>query len=385
MQISELAKNFPTSGIRRMFVLGAQHPGYINLCNGEPDFNTPDYIKEACCKAIMDNHTKYAPAAGTTAFREAVAAKYCKQFGVGKYTADWACASLGGVQGIMLSLMAILNPGDEVIIPDPSYTCYPGQVEVLGGHVVRAPLYEEDGFTLTPEILEKYITPKTKAIIINYPNNPVGAVLTMEKAQALAEVILKHDLYVISDEVYENIVFDGKKHLSIAQVPGLEEHAIVVNSLSKTYAMTGWRVGYVFAAPKLIEQIAKMQEPLAACLPTFTLDAGAAALNGPQDAVLQMQQEYQARREILVDGLNQIDGLKVFKPEGSFCTFIGIQNFGMDSNTFAERLLTQGGVLTCGGNNFGKMGEGYLRICFANSQDAIREGVKRIENFVKTI
>lgn len=384
MQISNLATNYPLSGIRQMFVLGAQHPGYVNLCNGEPDFFTPQNIKDAACKAILENQTKYAPAAGTPNFRQSVADKYTRQFGK-TYTQDNVCASLGGVEGVMMSLMAIINPGDEVIIPDPSYTCYPGQVELLGGKVVRVPLYEEDGFTLTPQTLQKYITPKTKAVILNYPNNPVGAMLTMDKANALAKVIAEHKLYVISDEVYEAIVFDGREHLSLAQVDLIADQVIVVNSLSKTYAMTGWRIGYVLANEQVIANIAKMQEPLAACLPTFILEAGAEALNGPQDAVHAMREEYAARRELLVKGLSTIDGLKVFQPEGSFCTFVGIKDLGLSSDTFAKRLISEGGVLTCGGNVFGKMGEGYLRVCFANSQEAVIEGVKRISNFVNTL
>ena len=382
--LSNIAANFPASGIRAMFDVAAKYPGYANLCNGEPNFETPDNIKEAAIRAIRDGQTRYAPEAGTMEFRQAVADKYTRQFGR-TYGPENVCASLGGVEGVMLTLMAIIDPGDEVLIPDPSYTCYPGQVEVLGGKVVRVPVYEADGFKLTPETLERYITPKTKAVIVNYPNNPIGSMLTPEAAEGLADVIERHGLYVISGEVYEAIVFDGKKHYSLAQVERIKDQVIVVNSLSKTYAMTGWRIGYCLGSAELIFHIGQMQQSLAACLPTFVLAAGTEAISGPQDAVEAMAKEYAARRDILMQGLSGLPKIKLFHTEGSFCTFINVKELGKRSEEIAIDLIAKAGVLTVGGQAFGRMGEGYLRVCFANSQEVIREGVSRISQYIHSI
>lgn len=381
--ISTFAENFQASGIRAMFTLAANYPGYTNLCNGEPDFETPQNIKDAAIKAVMAGKTKYAPEGGTPAFRRAVADKYTAQFGR-HYGPENVCASLGGVEGVMLSLLAILNAGDEVIIPNPSYTCYPAQVQALGGKVIRVPLYEKDNFILQPDILEQHITPKTKALIVNYPNNPTGTVLTPEAAEKLADVIEKHHIYVISDEVYESIIFDGHKHFSLAQIDRIKDQVIVVNSLSKTYAMTGWRIGYCVANAELIPHISKMQQSLAACLPTIVLEAGTEAVGGSQQAVEDMVQEYTARREVLMEGLSKIPKIKCIPTEGSFCTFINIKELGKSSSEVATDLITKFGVLTVGGQAFGSMGEGYLRVCFANSQDVIREGVKRIAKYVES-
>lgn len=387
-QISNVAANFPASGIRAMFDLAAHYPGFMNLCNGEPNFETPDNIKQSACDAIWGGMTKYSPEPGLPVFRQAVADKYTKQFGVQCKPTN-VCAALGGVEGVMLSLMTIMNPGDEIIVPNPSYTCYPGQVEVLGGKVVRVPLYEKDGFKLQPEVLEAAITDRTKAVVLNYPNNPIGAVLTMEDAEKLADVIEKHNIYVISDEVYEVIVFDGRKHLSLAQVPRIRDKVIIVNSLSKTYAMTGWRVGYVVANEELISYMGKMQQTIASCLPGFVMKAAADAISGPQDAVEAMVKEYSERRVILLEGLSKVPMMKTFDTEGSFCTFINIKELlehtGWTSQIFAENLLKDAGVLTCGGSVFGSMGEGYLRVCFANSKEVIAEGVKRIDQYVRSL
>jgi aminotransferase len=279
--------------------------------------------------------------------------------------------------------MAVMNPGDEVIIPDPTYTCYPGQTLVLGGVPVRVPLYEEHGFRLQAEDLEKAITPKTKVLIISYPSNPLGAVLTREDGEKLAKVIEKHNIMVISDEVYEKIIFDGRKHFSLSQLPSIRDKVLVVNSLSKTYAMTGWRVGYVVGTNRnIMKHMFKMQQAVAACLPVFIMKAGADAINGPQDCVEDMRKQYEHRRDILVSGLAEIPGLKCFKTEGSFCTFINIKHFGKSSWEFSKDLLIHAGVMTVAGSAFGDMGEGYLRMCFANSDENIIEAVRRMKNYL---
>ena len=381
--ISELSKSYPTSGIRAMFDLAADHPGAINLCNGEPNFETPEHIKESGINAIKAGMTKYGTEPGLPAMRQAVADKYTREF-KNQYDMSNVMITIGGVEGILLSLMTILNPGDEVIIPDPTYTCYLGQVMALGGVPVRVPLYEEHGFRLQAEDLEKAITPKTKAVIISYPSNPLGAVLSREDGEKLARVIEKHDLIVISDEVYEKILFDGREHFSLSMIDSIRDKVLVVNSLSKTYAMTGWRLGYVVGTNKeIMSHMFKMQQAVASCLPMFIMQAGADAINGPQDCVEEMRQHYQRRRDLLVNGLNDIPGMKCFKTEGSFCTFINIKEFGVTSWEFSKDLLINAGVMTVAGSAFGEMGEGYLRMCFANSDENIVEAISRLKKHLK--
>lgn len=381
--LSNLTMNYPVSGIRAMFDLAADYPGAINLCNGEPNFETPEHIKESCIKALREGRTKYGTEPGLPAMRQAVADKYRTQFGR-TYDMDNVMVTIGGVEGIFMALMTILNPGDEVIIPDPAYTCYVGQTLTLGGVPVRVPLYEEHGFRLQAEDLEKAITPKTKAIVITYPSNPLGAVLDRADGEALAKVIEKHNIMVISDEVYEKIIFDGREHFSLAQIESIKDKVLVVNSLSKTYAMTGWRLGYVVGWDKdLMKHMFKMQQAVASCLPIFTMQAGADAINGPQDCVEDMRRQYERRRDLLYNGLKEIPGMKPFRTEGSFCTFINIKDFGVSSWEFSKELLVNAGVMTIAGTAFGEMGEGYLRICFANSDENILEGVKRIKEYVE--
>ena len=381
--LSNLTMNYPVSGIRAMFDLAADYPGAINLCNGEPNFETPEHIKESCIKALREGRTKYGTEPGLPAMRQAVADKYRTQFGR-TYDMDNVMVTIGGVEGIFMALMTILNPGDEVIIPDPAYTCYVGQTLTLGGVPVRVPLYEEHGFRLQAEDLEKAITPKTKAIIITYPSNPLGAVLDRADGEALAKVIEKHNIMVISDEVYEKIIFDGREHFSLAQIESIKDQVLVVNSLSKTYAMTGWRLGYVVGTDKdIMRHMFKMQQACASCLPIFTMQAGADAINGPQDCVEDMRRQYERRRDLLYNGLKEIPGMKPFRTEGSFCTFINIKDFGVSSWEFSKELLVNAGVMTIAGTAFGEMGEGYLRICFANSDENILEGVKRIKEYVE--
>lgn len=380
--ISKLAQTYPASGIRAMFDLAANYPGAINLCNGEPNFETPEHIKESGMRAIAAGMTKYGTEPGLAAMREAVANKYTREFGY-PYDISNVMISIGGVEGIFLSLMSILNPGEEVIIPDPTYTCYLGQTLTLGGVPVRVPLYEEHGFRLQPEDLEKAITPKTKAVIISYPSNPLGAVLSREDGEKLAKVIEKHNIMVISDEVYEKIIFDGRKHFSLSQIPSIRDKVLVVNSLSKTYAMTGWRLGYVVGTnTDVMKHMFKMQQAVASCLPMFIMQAGADAINGPQDCVEEMRKHYERRRDLLVNGLSEIPGMKCFRTEGSFCTFINIKDFNMSSWEFSKNLLIHAGVMTVAGSAFGNMGEGYLRMCFANSDENIIEALERIRNYL---
>ena len=384
-RISDSARNYKQSEIGKMFRLASNISDVVNLCNGEPDCETPIHIIDAAYNALMGGRNKYSPDPGIPSFREAVAKKYSDQFKI-PYESDDCLATLGGSEAMWLAMAALLNPGDEVIIPDPSYPNYVQQAASLQAVPVRVPLREENAFHLDAEDLEKAITMKTRAIVLNYPSNPTGTVLGQEEAKKLAEIILKYDLFVITDEVYEILTFDGRPYFSMAQVPGMEDHVIIANSLSKTYAMTGWRIGYAVCKERdIIQSMAMIQQTVASVPPTFIMHAGAAALNGSPDHIEKMRLEYEKKRDIIYEGLCDIPGIKPIKPEGSLCIFINIkgitERYKISSADFCLRLLKEGKVMSIPGTAFGPMGEGYLRLCFANSEDNIREGIRRLKAF----
>ena len=384
-RIAYSARNFKQSEIGKMFRMAASVSDVVNLCNGEPDCETPIHIIDAAYNALMDGRNKYAPDPGIPSFREAVAKKYSDQFGV-PYEPEDCLATLGGSEAMWLAMATLLNPGDEVIIPDPSYPNYIQQAASLQAVPVRVPLREENAFHLDARDLEEAITMKTRAIVLNYPTNPTGMVLQKEEAEKLAKIVLKYDLFVITDEVYEILTFDKRPYFSIAQVPGMEDHVIIVNSLSKTYAMTGWRIGYAVCKERdIIQSMAMIQQTVASVPPTFIMHAGAAALNGSPGHIEKMRLEYEKKRDILYEGLCDIPGIKPIKPEGSLCIFINIKGitdrYKISSDDFSIRLLKEAKVMSIPGTAFGPMGEGYLRLCFANSEDIIREGIRRMKAF----
>jgi aminotransferase len=358
--LSKVAQNYPRSGIRRMFDLAANCEDVISLCLGEPNFDTPPHIVEAAKEALDQGLTHYTPNAGMVELRQVVADKYEREFGL-EYSADNVMITVGAMEALYLSLATIIDPGDEVIVPDPYFPSYVGQVTMLGGKVVPVPVREENQFKLQAEDVEKAITQKTKAILINSPSNPLGSMLEKEDLEALAQVAEGHNLIVLSDEVYEKIIYDGSSHFSIAQVPGMKERTIIINSFSKTYAMTGWRVGYLLADEKIVEHMPKLQEGIAACVPAFVQKAAVAALTGDQEIVGKMVADYTRRRSILIDGLNQIPGFRCQKSPGTFYAFPNIKEFGKTSQEFAEELLFEAGVVTVPGSAFGTHYSSSLR------------------------
>jgi aminotransferase len=381
--LSETAINYPRSGIRVMFDLAAQHSDAINLCVGEPNFDTPNHIIESAKKALDMGMTHYTSNSGIFELRQAIADKYTYEFNE-NYCPENVIVTVGGMEALFLSLSAIINPGDEIIVPDPAYPNYLGQIKMLGGKVVNVPLYEEHGFKLQPEDLEKAITPKTKALVINSPSNPIGCILEKEDLEALAKVVEKHNMMVISDEVYEKIMFDNHVHYSMAQVPEVRDKVIIINSLSKTYAMTGWRLGYVVANKELISNMPKLQEGLVSCAPTFIQEAAIEAITGPQESLQEMIKHYKRRRDLFINGLNEIPGFKCIKTAGSFYAFPNIKAFGKTSKEFAYEILREAGVVGVPGSAFGEMGEGYLRFSFANSDEKLKEAVERIARYIKS-
>ena len=379
--LSHVAKDYPASGIRKMFDLAEKYDDVIKLTVGEPNFDTPVNIKEAAKKAIDDGFTHYNPNAGLKDLREAIANKYKKYSE--DYTFENVMVTVGGMEAIALSLIAAVNPGEEVIIPDPCFSNYFGQVMMFGAKPVAVPVYEENDFMIRAEDIEKAITPKTKAILLNSPSNPLGSVLSKEAIIEIAEIAEKHDLIVFSDEVYDQIIFDDLEYFSIAQIPEIRDRVLIINSFSKSHAMTGWRLGYIVGNKEIISNMPKLQEGIASCVPTFIQMAGIEALTGSQDAVKQMKEDYARRRDILIDGLNSIPGITCKKSPGSFYAFANIKSFGKTSQEFAEELVKEAKVVVVPGSAFGEMGEGYIRLVFANSDENLREAVRRIDEYVR--
>jgi len=379
--LSDIAKNYPASGIRKMFDLAEKYDNVIKLTVGEPNFDTPQYIKDAAKKAIDEGFTHYAANAGLKELREALAKKYA---GYGNdYTFENVMVTVGGMEAITMSLIVTVNPGDEVLVPNPCFSNYLGQVMIAGAVPVGVPIYEKDDFNITAEAIEKCITPKTRAILLNSPSNPLGSVTSKEEIIKIAKVCKKHNLIIYSDEVYDKLLYDGEEFFSIAQVPEVKDQVLIINSFSKAYAMTGWRIGYIVGNKQIIEKMPKLQEGLVSCVATFIQKAAIEALTGPQNDLNQMFKDYARRRDILVDGLNSIPGITCKKPRGSFYAFANIKAFGKTSQEFAEELVEKAGVVVVPGSAFGTMGEGYIRTVFANSDENLKEALKRIDAYVR--
>lgn len=379
--LSNIALNYPASGIRKMFDLAQKHDNVIKLTVGEPNFDTPLNIKEAAKKAIDEGYTHYCPNAGLPELREAIVKGYTKYSK--DYTFENVMITVGGMEAITMCLIATVNPGDEVIIPDPCFPNYVGQVMIAGAKPVSVPVYEENDFNIKAEDIEKAITPKTRAILLNSPSNPLGSVISKEEIIKIAKVVEKHNLMVYSDEVYDKLVFDNVEYFSIAQVPEVRDQVLVINSFSKTHAMTGWRIGYIVGNKGIIAAMPKLQEGIVSCVSTFTQRAALEALEGSQDAVKSMHADYLRRRDILIDGLNSIPGITCKKSPGSFYAFANMKALGISSEQFAEELVKNARVVVVPGSAFGSMGEGYFRTVFANSDDNLKEAVRRIDEYVR--
>ena len=382
LHFSELAKRYPVSGIRKMFDLALQYDDVISLTLGEPNFDTPAYIKEAAKKALDENYTHYAPNAGLPVLRQAIADRYKKTHWEG-YEAGHVIVTIGALEALTLSMLTLLNPGDEVLVPDPCFPNYLGQAAIVGVKPVPVPTYEEYGHRLQAADVEKAITPRTRAIILNSPCNPTGAVMTKEDIAAIAELAERYDLWVFSDEPYDKIVFDGAEAFSMAQLPQVRDRVIILNTFSKTYAMTGWRIGYLLLNnAACVSRMANLNEGVVSCVSTFIQMAAVEALKD-DTCVKQMCAEYARRRDILVDGLNAIPGIHCRKPDGSFYAFANIRDFGKSSQEFAEELVSGARVVVVPGTAFGQHGEGFIRVVFANSDEKLKESLRRIDAYVR--
>jgi len=373
--------NMKKGAIRSMFDKAKNFPGSINLGIGEPDLNTPIEVIEEGCKALHSGKTRYTANAGIIELRIEIA-KFLNGYNLSVNSESEIIVTVGGMGALALCLLVTVNPGDEILLQDPQWLNYFSQIKFCGGIPVLVPVYEENEFKLSPKMIMKRITNKTKILMLNSPNNPTGAVLDYNDLKEIAKLAKKHDLLVISDEVYSAFVYDEVRHCSIASIDGMQKRTVVINSFSKSFAMTGWRIGFAAGNKQIIEKMVRLQENLVACVNASSQYAAMKALS-IFNKIGKMIEIYRKRRDLIVDGLNGIRGINCCKPKGSFYVFLNIKKLGKNSETIANELLEKANVITIPGSAFGPHGEGYLRISYANSEENLKEAVKRIKKYIE--
>jgi aspartate aminotransferase len=352
----------------------------ISLAGGDPDFDTPEHIVQAAVQALQAGDTHYPPSRGTVAMRQAVADKMQREYGLTVDPATQVLVSPGAKFLLYAALRALVNPGDEVLVFEPYWVSYVPMVIMAGATPVTVSLDAASGFTITPDVA-RYITPRTKAIMVNSPNNPTGHVLSPEEAEVLRHLVLENDLYLISDEIYEKLIFDGQ-HINLASLPGMADHTITINGHSKAYAMTGWRLGWAAGPADVIGLMAKLQSQTVTSAASFTMAAGTEALNGPQDAVEEMRLAYKARRDYMVAALNAIPGVACDPPAGAFYLFVRFPGLSDDAMTIADILLEEADIAATPGIAFGQAGEGHVRFSIATAMSELERAVARIEKLM---
>jgi aminotransferase len=379
--LSDKVKDMKPSGIRKFFDLAANMEGVISLGVGEPDFQTPWLIRKKALDVLERKRMIYSSNQGLTELRENIADYLERKYNLKYDPLSEVVVTVGGSEAIDLAIRAVVNPGDEVLIVEPSFVCYKPIVELMHGVAVPIPTKEENRFKLTAEELRSHITDKTKLLILPYPNNPTGAIMTREDLEAIAEVLKGTNILVLSDEIYSELTY-GRKHCSVAEIPGMHERTIYVSGFSKAFAMTGWRLGYLCAPQPLTSQMLKIHQYAIMCAPTMSQYAAIVALKDCDREVEKMVEEYNVRRRILVDGFNRI-GLTCFEPEGAFYVFPCVKSTGMTSEEFCSKLLEEKKVAVVPGNAFGESGEGFIRVSYAYSLKHLMTALECIEDFVK--
>ena len=369
------------SGIRKFFDVVSEMPDAISHGVGEPDFDTPWHIRDVGIYSLEKGRTFYTSNSGLLELRSEICRYLKRKYDLSYNPKDEVLITVGGSEAIDIALRAMINPGDEVIIPQPSYVSYEPCAILANAKPVIINLKNENEFRLTAAELEEAITDKTKVVIMPFPNNPTGAIMERKDLEAVAEVIIKHDLYVISDEIYAELTYSDSGHVSIASIPGMLERTIVINGFSKSYAMTGWRLGFACGPKKIIEQMTKIHQFAIMCAPTTSQYAAIEALRHGDDDVKEMCEAYNQRRRYLLHTFKQM-GLPCFEPFGAFYVFPCIKEFGMSSDEFALRLLEEEKVAVVPGTAFGDSGEGFLRISYAYSIESLKEAIGRIESFI---
>ena len=384
MNLSFASCHTVPSEIRKMFEKAKEYPDAINLTVGEPGFITPKHIIDAGVEYLQKGRTKYASNAGIKELRDALAEKLRIENGIKCDPDKNLIVTAGATQALMLTMVALVNPGDEVILQGPSWSDYIGQIQMVNAVPVFAQVKEENDFKMTAEIIEPLITEKTKLIMLNSPSNPTGGVIDEEELHKIAAMIKRHKVFVISDEPYEKIVYDGFQQKSLAAIEGMEEYVVTINSFSKSYAMTGWRIGYIHANERIVSNLIKLHENMVACVnEAFQLAAVEALRHGAED-IERMRKAYEKNRNLIVEGLNRLKGFTCLKPRGAFYVFPGIRGLGMCSKDAAELILEKTHVLVAPGSAFGDGGEGHLRICYAGDYNLIKEALNRMEQVFGT-
>lgn len=376
------AQEIKPSGIRKFFDIAAEMDEVISLSVGEPDFTTPYHVRQVGIDTLDKGKTWYAPNRGITALREEIGRYYERRFNV-SYTDERReiLVTVGGSEAIDLVIRALVEPGDEVIIPEPSFVCYTPITQLVGGRCVSIRTSAENGFRLMPEELKAAITDKTKLLILPYPNNPTGAVMRREHLEQIAEVLRDTNVIVLADEIYSELTYGSQRHVSIAEIDGMKERTVVVNGFSKSYAMTGWRLGYALGPAEIIAVMTKIHQFAVMCAPTTAQYAALEALKNGDEDITNMRAQYDMRRKLIVDGFRSF-GFDCMEPEGAFYVFPNITSTQLTCEQFCERLLTSRHVAVVPGNAFGESGEGYIRVSYANSLKNITEALRRIRLFL---
>ena len=380
--LSERIVGIPFSGIRKFFDIAAEMKDVISLGVGEPDFDTPWHIRDEGIFSLEKGRTAYTSNAGLKELKIEISKYLERRFSVSYGYDTEMMITVGGSEAIDLAMRAMLDPGDEVLVPQPSYVSYTPCALLANGVPVVINLKEENEFRLTAEELEASITPNTKLLVLPFPNNPTGAVMERKDLEAIAEVVEKHDLFVLSDEIYAELTYlEGQDHVTIASLPGMRERTVLINGFSKSYSMTGWRLGYACAPKEILEQMLKIHQYAIMCAPTTSQYAAVEAVRNGDGDVVAMREEYNGRRRYLMHRFREM-GLKCFEPFGAFYAFPCIQEFGMTSEEFATRMLQEEKVVVVPGTAFGDCGEGFLRISYAYSLDSLKEALDRMEAFL---
>lgn len=381
-RLSPAVQSIQPSGIRKFFDIAAKMEDVISLGVGEPDFVTPWSIRESCVYGLEQGYTSYTANRGLLELREEIARHYDSVYDVQYDAVTDILVTVGVSEALDLAMRALLSPGDEVLIPEPCYVSYQACTILAGGVPVAVPAKLENEFRITPEELEAHVTPKTKVLLIGYPNNPTGAIMTRKDLLVIAAFAEEHDLLVISDEIYGDLTYGGEEHVCFSALPGMQERTLLLNGFSKAYAMTGWRIGYVLGAPDLIAAMTKIHQYTMLCAPITAQLAAIEALRHGEKYMKKMVAEYDRRRRLIYEGFTKM-GLNCFEPKGAFYIFPDISTTGFTSEEFAEKLLESEHVALVPGNAFGACGEGHVRCSYATSIDKISEALARIENFIK--
>lgn len=381
-RISPVVQAIPPSGIRRFFDIAAEMEDVISLGVGEPDFVTPWSIRESCVYGLEQGYTSYTANRGLLELREEICALQKRNFNIDYDPKTNVLVTVGVSEALDIAMRAILTPGDEILIPEPCYVSYKACASLAGAVAVAVPAKIENNFSITPADLEAHVTNKTKALLIGYPNNPTGAILTKEQLMDIAKFAQEHDLIVISDEIYGDLTYGGERHVCFAGLPGMKDRTILLNGFSKAYAMTGWRIGYAMSNPAIISAMTKIHQYTMLCAPITAQIAAVEALRHGEKYMKKMVSEYDKRRRLIYDGLTNA-GLKCFEPKGAFYIFPDITSTGLTSEEFAEQLLMKEHVALVPGTAFGQCGEGYVRCSYATSVTKISDAIARIEHFVQ--